>query len=93
MEQIYSAYTLTRDEKLIHDAILETTNMQNTLRSWEDEVLQLDGVGPALKNVQDISRNIAWVVNSLEEVLCLAMADYSDLIKVYEDCNLFFLTW
>lgn len=93
VEHIYNTYTILRDDNLIRDTILETTDVQNTLRDWEDEVLQLDGVGPALYGVQDMSRNVARVVNALEELLFLATAGYSDLVKAYEDRELLFCTW
>jgi hypothetical protein len=83
IEKIYTNYITTRDRSLIDQAISNAQHFSKELLKCENSILQLVGVGKPLRTAQDVRHNIKSTIVWLEEVLCYAMGDISELVELH----------
>ena len=57
---------------------------------YENEVLTLAGMGPDYDKVREITRRVCEVIEWLEEVLCQAMIDATEVEKRFKECRFSF---
>lgn len=89
-ERMYLRFCANKYKDDIHDTIVDIGKYQTSLHRYEDEILQLAGVGPQLEKVQDRSREVTDLIAWLEEVLCLAMVDNALLFKMHTEGKLLY---
>ncbi|KIL55457.1 hypothetical protein M378DRAFT_90885 [Amanita muscaria Koide BX008] len=87
---LYDKFMKTADEALIDRAVAKVQSFRKQLLDCEHNILQLAGVGKALDAVHEIVCEVGMIIKCLEEILCLAMTDISELVNMHEQKQLLY---
>lgn len=68
----------------IHEQIVKLGKLQKAIYKYQNEVLAIDGIGPAFFRVNDIVKQVCMVVSWVEELLCYAMVDAEEVKTRWE---------
>lgn len=83
LECIYGSYVFTRQKDDIRNKIIDISRLRDQIYECQNHVLQLAGVGIQWRRVEDILKAVVRVVRWLEDVLCWAMIDITELISMH----------
>jgi len=72
------------DKEVIYEKIVEIGKLQKSMYRYENEVLTLAGMGAELDKVKVITHLVCKVIQWLEEVLCMAMVDATEVEEMYK---------
>lgn len=75
IDNLYHRYLVSLDYDTFRDEIILVSQLQKSIRRYEDAILQIAGVGTQLKRCEEIAARISHVIKALEDILCVAMAD------------------
>ncbi|KIL54939.1 hypothetical protein M378DRAFT_91689 [Amanita muscaria Koide BX008] len=92
VDGIYSQFMNSGDETLIDKAIANVGAFRKELLECEQNILQLEGVGKRLLAARKISCEVEAVIKYLEEILCFAMTDISELVDKHDKKQLMYQT-
>jgi len=80
------------DKNVIYERVVTIGKLQKSMYRYENEVLTLAGMGPDYDKVREITQLVCKVIHWLEEVLCQAMVDPTDVKKMFKECRFTFQT-
>lgn len=72
------------DQDFIGQQLAEIGKLQSSVYKYENEVLTLAGVGQEYDKVRKTTLVVCEAIQWLEEVLCVAIVDPSDVEKMYK---------
>jgi hypothetical protein len=78
------------DNEVFYEKIVEIGKLQKSMYQYEDEVLTLAGMGAEYDKVKVITHLVCKVIQWLEEVLCMAMVDATEVEEMYKARQLSF---
>ena len=78
------------DKDVIYERVVAIGKLQKSMYNYENEVLTLAGMGPDYDKVRGITQLVCEVVQWLEEILCLAMVEVTDVEKMFKERRLTF---
>ncbi|KAF9545570.1 hypothetical protein CPC08DRAFT_769838 [Agrocybe pediades] len=74
----------------IEDSLSYIVTLQNSIDRFQDEILNLSGVGAALEELQAIGACITTTRNWVDELFCFTALGHLELKKMYDSCQLGF---
>ena len=83
-EQICLSFLDDGNKDAINESIETLSKYQKSIYKYQNELLTLTGVGPEFHRVADISNEINLVVRWVEEIMCIAMVEPSEVVKMYQ---------
>lgn len=84
------AFLHNTDKDDIRDCIVATSKMRKSVRRYQDEILQLAGVGLEWNKATEVEAQVSEAVVWLEELLCFAMLSSADLESAYNSRSLMY---
>ena len=78
------------DKDRVHTFSIELSKLQKMLYKYQNEVLQLDGVGNNYKKLQNIVKDVRLVLEWVDELLVLAMVDIHEVRQLYYTSELLY---
>lgn len=90
LENICVDYIAKTDQTILERALTNMEQLKNNLIRCEDNILQLAGVGQELYSAQEQRRKIDLVIKWLEELLCYAMVDVTELSDMHTNRKLMY---
>jgi hypothetical protein len=83
LDSIYQKYAISHDQDVIDGAVARTISFLMSIYCYQDKLLQLSGMGPELEIANTVEGDV-WEINSwLEELLCIAMGGFKEVITTY----------
>jgi hypothetical protein len=73
------------DKDVVYEKIVTIGKLQKSMYRYENEVLTLAGTGADYDKVRGITQLVCKVIRWLEEVLCQAMVDETEVGKTFEE--------
>lgn len=64
-------------------AITRTSKFLASVHRYQENLLQLAGVGPELEVANTVEKDISEINSWLEEILCTAMGDFKEVTTTY----------
>ena len=83
-EQICLRFLSDGNKDAINESMEKVSKSQQSIYKYQNEILTLTGVGPEFHRVAEISKEINLVVRWIEEIMCIAMVEPSEVVKMYE---------
>jgi hypothetical protein len=73
------------DKDVVYEKIVTIGKLQKLMYRYENEVLTLAGTGVDYDKIRGITQLVCKVIRWLEEVLCQAMVDETEVGKTFEE--------
>ena len=80
----------SHNKGILCDAVLTLSRYQKFIQWYEDEILQLAGVGSEWREADQLYNRVREVVRWTEEILCLATVDPEGLVVLHAVKQLMF---
>ena len=78
-EQICLSFLDDGNKDTINESIEKLSKYQKSIYKYQNEILALTGVGPEFHCVTEILKEINLAVRWVEEIMCIAMVEPSDV--------------
>ncbi|KAF8234644.1 hypothetical protein L208DRAFT_1260590, partial [Tricholoma matsutake] len=83
VDSIYLKYAISHDQEVINVVVAQTTCFLTLICHYQNELLQLTGVGPELGVVNMTEKDVGEINSWMEELLCSTMGGFEDVITTY----------
>jgi hypothetical protein len=90
MDALLAMYRVSATDKELCAAMLTLSRLQDSIQQYENEILQLAGVGSEWSEAHQVSSKVREVTSWIEEVLCLAAVDPEGLLTSHAMKQLMF---
>lgn len=90
LHSVVEGFLKDHDKDCVYEHIVAIGKLQRLIYKFENEILTLAGMGLEYEKVGKITQHVCKVVRWLEEVLCHAMVDESEVDTMYVDRKFLF---
>jgi hypothetical protein len=87
---IVEKFLENHDKNEIYNQVVEMGKLQKSIYKYENEVLTLAGLGTEYDKVKRVTQQVCQVIRWVEEVLCLAMVEATEVQRTFEASRLLF---
>jgi hypothetical protein len=79
VERICASFLENRDKDRIYEEVVRISRYRNSIYRYQNEVYALAGAGPEHERAAEVGKEICMVLSWVEEILCYAMVDFSEV--------------
>ena len=78
------AFLAVNDKDIINTQLIRLTQCQKSIYKYQNRIYELVGITQQYRTVDTMAKDIHRVVNWIEELLCSAMVDVSEVDRMHQ---------